>query len=191
MKLRKLELFFLTAILIVSCFTLIVVTGQRNTKSSSESEKEKFDQLFFELYIKQNIAEGVINNHLYLNLSDKKEGFFVERDKPILVYRYSAINCHPCVRFGISKIEEHFAEYKNSSKVLHIISEFPSSNENPRTNVLDLQRSRLRLPVENTNQPYYFVLINNYVQHVFVPEENFPEQTDVYLREIKKRYFND
>jgi hypothetical protein len=124
-----------------------------------------------------------------LNLAEKKESFVTKVDTPILVYRYSVLNCDICVKFGNSKIEEHFPDYKNNSKLLFIISGFPANYTINHTNFLDLQKNSLGLPVENSNQPLYFILINNYIHHVFIPEKNFPENTDTYLQEIKKRYF--
>jgi hypothetical protein len=163
---------------------------QNGDKSSSiESETIKSEKFAFELYVKQNIVEDVINNNFYIDIFDKKEIFSVQSNKPILVYRHSAFNCDVCVNFGNSKIEEHFPDFKKNSDLLFVISDYPPEHYSSHINALDLKKNKLGLPIENANQPFYFVLINNCIRHIFIPDKSFPSYTDIYLQEVKKRYF--
>ena len=60
----------------------------------------------------------------------------------------------------------------------------------PLDNQINIGKNNLELPIEKSNVPYFFVLIGNNVQHVFMPDKSNPEYTNIYLKEIKKRYFN-
>jgi len=191
MKKNNIEIFFLIAILIITSLILTTLIIQKDGKSSNDKEAIKSERFMFEMYTKQTIIEEVVNSHLYLSLPENNVPFSIQKDIPVFVYRYSAFNCDVCVKFGNSKIEEYFSDKKDNRKLLHIISDFPSNYKIPNANVLDLQKNNLGLPLENANQPFYFVLINNYVCHVFIPDNNFPDYTDTYLQEIKKRYFEN
>jgi len=185
------ELFLLISILVITSLTLKTLLLQKNGISSHEIEINKSDKFMFEMYTKQNCVEEIVNSYLHLNLSEQIVSFSVQHDTPIFVYRYSAFNCDVCVKFGNTKIEEYFSDKKNSQQLLYIISDFQSNNNIQNAKVIDIKKNNLGLPVENSNQPFYFVLINNCIRHVFIPDKSFPDYTDLYLREIKKRYFNN
>jgi len=190
---RIIEIVLLIVILIISGLVLVL---QIKKNEILPNDKIKSEMLNLDLFTKQSIYEAVINNNKDLKFSEKlifnhklDKDFSVNR--PVLVFRYSAYNCNVCTEFGIKKLEENFSDYKNNADLLFILSDFPLDNKIEYSNFIDLNKERLGIPLENANLPFFFMLIGGHVQHVFIPDSNLPEYTDIYLKEVKKRYFDN
>ncbi|MDD4781811.1 MAG: hypothetical protein PHT02_14575 [Tissierellia bacterium] len=177
-------------ILIISGITLKILLEGDKCEDNKEVESLKSEKLLSNFYIKQTIQESVINDNLYIDILEKDAFAHYNKDKPLLVFRYSALNCNECVEFGFKKIEEFFDDYKKNSNLLFVLSDHISEKETQNNNI-NLKKEKLGLPFENSNQPFYFLLFDNQVRHVFIPDKNYPEYTDTYLSEIKRRYFSN
>jgi hypothetical protein len=192
MKKNSLEIILLLSILVVSLVILGTLFIEKKEKqlSTNESNSES-EKLELNLYIKQNIYESVINNNTMIDLSGQpwKSKENIPSDKPILVFRYSALSCNVCIEFGYNKLKEYFTDYKDNNHLLVIVSDYPAQYK-VDLNFIHLNKGKLNLPVEDSNQPFYFVLVDNRVQNIFIPEKNYAEYTDVYLRMVKSKYFN-
>ena len=194
MKKTIFEFAFLIVILLISCIGIkLLLELKEDIAPNKEIESIKSEQLNLDLFISQNIYETISNNDLHLNNNDivsyfKKIGN--NTNNPILLYRYSAFSCDICVKFGDNKLKDYFTDYKNNLDLLFIVSDFPVDEHFAYSNLINLGKTNLDLPIEQANLPFYFMLIDNKVQHVFVPDKSFPEYTDGYLKEIKRRYFN-
>lgn len=181
---------FVIIIIVVVIIFLFDIKTELNHKTEIESIKS--EKLSLELYTNQFIVESVLNNNTTL-----KDGIkiielksVVESCKPKLVYRYSALNCTACIDFGTTKLENYFKDYNSNSDVVVVVSDFPSNYKARSVNFFNIEKSMLGLSIERANLPFYFLLCGNNIRHVFIPDKNFPEYTDAYLKEIKKRYFN-
>ncbi len=198
MKNNIIKTVLLLAILVFLCVILGFIIELRNNSSKSGQEVEliKSEKFTQELYTKQNVSESVINNNIPIRI---QQDFFLYSDgkkadllssKPILVYRFSALSCSTCVDFGKNKIQDYFSDYKNSPDLLFVASGYPSNYQVDLKNFLNIGKNSLGLPLEQTNLPFYFILIDGIVQQVFIPDKSSSEYTDIYLEEIKRRYFN-
>lgn len=111
---------------------------------------------------------------------------------PVLVYRYTELNCQECIVFGMLKLKDiktdnvvllsHYHDFylfKTQSKALN-------GNEFSIYNVSDI------MELDTLNVPYYFLLHKNkIVSDVFIPDKMFPEITKNYLEIIKQKYFRE
>ncbi len=174
----------LLVVLVLSCFTLKVLL-EKEGGNNRELESLKSEQLGFDYYVRQIVLESIANNGLLVDLPQR-----TGNEEPILVMRYSAFNCSSCVTFCADKLSEMFEDYKNNGNLLLVQSDFPANSKTLYGNSIDLGKSKLELPLEKSNLPYFFLLTGNRVDHVFVPDDRFPEYTDTYLNEIKARYFS-
>ncbi len=192
MKKNIVELILLVFILTTSCYVLILLLEQKENNDSKKIELMQMEKLDFDLYFRQSIYEMFVNNEMIIvnKPAVTKINSFVTNKGPLLVYRYSAFNCNECVEFGHNKLKEYFPDYKSNPNLLLMISNFPTKDTISYNKVLNLDKVHLGLPIEAENHPFYFVLNEGRVHHVFVPDKNFSEFTDLYLETIKKRYFD-
>lgn len=196
MKNNVVKIALLLALFIVSCVILgfLIELRKNNNSPDQETESLKSEMFIQELYTKQNVNEGVVNNGLPIILPKdflaEADGLNLSNSNPILVYRFSALSCNTCVEFGLNKIKDYFPDYNNNPNLFVIVSGYPSKYQMDLENFLNIGNTSLGLPLEQTNLPFYFILIDGLAHQVFIPDNNLFEYTDVYLQEIKRRYFN-
>lgn len=196
MKKYLLLLFFLALTLVISSIVLGLLLSLKKGIDSKENNLLETENLKLELYSKELLQESVLNNGLNVNLSEiecfnENNKTTIDVEKPKLVYYYSALNCSSCVEFGENKLKDHFSDYENNNNLLFVISDYPGDKQVAYMNCFNLRKNYLKIPIEQANLPFYFLLINNQIEHMFIPDKAFPEYTDTYLQEIKKRYFTD
>lgn len=184
--------FIMIGIVIISSITLnVLLKLEKNTTNNTKVEQMKSEKFVFELYMKQLIQESIISNCNFINNNSIELLNQSQINEPTLVYRYSALGCNECIEYGNKKLEAYFKNYKNNKSILFVISDYVPkfNNEIQYTNYLDLQKNKLDIPIEDSNIPFYCILYNNCVSHIFIPDKNYPEYTDLYLQEIKRRFF--
>lgn len=115
----------------------------------------------------------------------------ISKDKPVLIFRYSALNCDACIEYGKQKLKEHFDNYEENPFIKRVVSNYPSISEDNKENLIDLKKKNMGLLLENSNLPFFCILKGNQIIHVFIPDKGFPKYTDLYLKEIKSRYFEN
>lgn len=195
----KKELFKFTLLIFILITSLIILFLTINKNLDKEQQVNKNSEkkdLLLDLYLTQIIEEGISNNNLSLNLqsfnnfnSNGKESS-TKIGKPVLLYKYSAFSCDICVNFGIKKLNEFFND-KDITKPIIVISDYPEMYKPKHEQYINLGKGKLNMPLEETQLPFYFVLVNGKVKDVFVPEKALPEFTDIYLALIKKKYFTE
>ncbi|MFT3737654.1 MAG: hypothetical protein QM786_02750 [Breznakibacter sp.] len=114
-------------------------------------------------------------------------------EEPVLVFRYSIFNCSVCVIFALDKIKEHLSGYEGTNRIIYIYDEerLKQPNITPKANTyLSQNRQVLGLPMEQKNNPFFFLLTKDMKADLFfVPEKSMPTLTDEYLKIVKKRFF--
>lgn len=113
------------------------------------------------------------------------------RDKKFLVIRYTAIGCNSCVDMlfkilnNSNKINNKYdiIVLANYTDYVYFIRWFKVSEV--RHNVLYLEKGSLNLTLENDHDSYVFVVdVDNKVSSIFIPNNLFPEYTEMYLQNI-------
>lgn len=141
-------------------------------------------------YLQENLFESIVNNNSFIheNVTNIINYSIDTQIKPVLICRFSSLSCKSCVNFIEKKIKQHFTNI-DSEPILFI--EFEGGKESYLNGIrcINIESNKIGLSIEETNLPFLFLLIDNKVQHFFLPDINFPEYTDLYLQNIKKRYF--
>lgn len=95
---------------------------------------------------------------------------------PVLVLRYSELNCQSCVDDLIKFLLTHGSFNENNTLILSYYRELDYLNKFKRMNPLNVQiynTKSLGLPPDTLNVPYLFVLDDQLMtQNVFIPEES-------------------
>lgn len=180
---RSYKFVYLLPLILIS----LILSCNKAPKSDSEQETPK--ESIVDLYLYENISESVINDNILVNDSIIKQklngGSGIK--KPILIWRFSSYSCGTCVEYGKNKIEEHLA----ADDVLYIVSEYKDIPWTNAKNVVNLGNQSLNIPFEKTNIPFFAIYDNGIIKHFFIPDKTLSEYTDLYLRMLKKRYFNN
>lgn len=81
---------------------------------------------------------------------------------------------------------ELFPHSQNDSTVLFVTRNFPANYKFKEKNTLNLATQKLNLPIEEVDRGFYFVVENNRIEHVFMPERQFDEYTQTYVKQKTK-----
>jgi hypothetical protein len=118
---------------------------------------------------------------------------------PKLVFKFSELNCGNCVSEQIRLINKYtkligrknilflgaYVQSKNFNLFLHL-NNISSPAYILSENINDNSK------IEQANLPYYFITDAHLrVSNVFVPVEEEPELTEVYLKDVAKRFTTD
>lgn len=101
---------------------------------------------------------------------------------------YSAQSYAACINYTKKAILNYFPHSQNDSTVLFITRNFPANYKFKEKNTLNLATRKLNLPIEEVDKVFYFVVENNRIEHVFMPERQFDEYTQTYVKQIAERY---
>lgn len=182
---------FVILIALIICFILLVYSLLLKKNMFSNNK----NNLTMELYVNQLITESLINNNIEVSFDTNKESseYFLKYNitEPLLVLRYSAYSCKSCVDFSRKKVQEYFSEKNLKDNVLFLVSDCKQCNISIDEKVILLHNKKLGIPIEETNQPFLFVLKNNVVNNIFIPDIEYPIFVDIYLKEVIKRYFEN
>lgn len=111
-------------------------------------------------------------------------------DKPILIFRFSKVDCSKCVIEQIDIIKELIktrnidymmvCDYNNQRN----LGLFKRINE-INNKVYDCEK----LLEGEEKTPFFFIYHKGYVSNVFFPDDDFADLTKSYLNSISKKYF--
>lgn len=163
--------------LIGVCYQIQMV-GKQMMSSSDDSEK-----WMERMYVENNIYESIRNNDCVFVVPN------VSKERPLLVCYYSSLSCGTCVDFAMNKIDEYFLDSKLNPQIIFVASDFNEKTNFERQNTLRLNSRDIEMPISESTLTCYFILHNDTVSHFFIPEKTFENYTDMYLTEIKKKFF--
>lgn len=174
----SLQLILLFAILIISSTALYRLYSE---KSASDCEDEQFIE---EMYIQDNIVASALCDNSPVDIEELKS-----TSSQIVCY-YSSQSCAACVNYAKQAVRNVFSNVGEEYAVLYLASEFSQDEKFKEKNTINLGRKKLGLPLDNTNLVYFFVIADNKIVHLFMPDKNYPEYAESYLKKIKERYCN-
>ena len=195
-----------TRIGIIVIIVAIMATGlffylnkTKDTASPVEMEDEEYEKTmgkldFFEL---NNEVCHAMNGLKApdIQCSTKEESPFLSsfvKDKPILIYRYSELNCRTCFETELQHLQQYFPENDRQAIIL-------CSYLNESDFQVFKRMNKIRLPIyridsdafgwiaDEKDSPYYFVLYPDMkVSQFYIPEKAYPEMNTSYLEGIKR-----
>lgn len=101
------------------------------------------------------------------------------------------LSCGTCVNFAMSKIDEYFLDSEQNPQIVFIASDFNERTNVKRQNTIRLSSRNIEMPINESAVVCYFILQNNIVSHFFIPEKEFDNYTNVYLTEVRKKFFRE
>lgn len=175
------QLLLLIVIVLVSLATRYSVSSLRELIS-----KDLADKRFMEsMYIQDNILSSIKSNG---QMTDLNELLF---ESPKLICYYSSQTCEGCVSFATQKIKEFFPDTDADPNILFVAANFDEKIKLQHKNLLKLGKHKTGTYLDISMHVCYFILQNGKIEHLFIPERNYSEYTDLYLKEIRKKYFEN
>jgi len=154
------------------------------------------DEIYYFNFELNNKMTGLFAPNIYYSETkdNKKGNYLVDfvKNKPILIYRYSDINCTTCYETEIKELQ---AEFINNPELSIILCSYRIDQEFlvfKRINQIKLSLYRINSDafdweVEKYGNPYYFVLHPNMkISHIYVPNKSYPELNKQYLEGVKR-----
>jgi hypothetical protein len=198
----KNKLLIWTALLLASGITLycFIANHKEQQKQQEETEREakelEFEKMNAELNEKLNntIMEDFpcqdSDNEMHL-LSD------LVMQRPVLVFRYSELNCNTCYESEIALLQSVFTN-EDLDKVIIFCSYWIRNHFTVFKKVNQIKFPIYRIPQETFNwliedyaSPYYFILHPNMrTTNFYIPDKVFPDLNVKYLREMKRLLSN-
>lgn len=197
---KKLNYIFIINIIILGILIFHVYNDNiyisKQLKVEKQNEKKnnkKFDYL--NIYLYNSIYQSAENEGISVDtntlewIRGKSEHFLIDFNKPILIFEYSIYSCTPCIDFIYEKLMNAF-DYKlnDTRQILFLCFNSNSRIKGKIAHTINLGKKRLNISIEKEETPFLFILNKGKVENIFVPDTNFPEYTEFYLKEIKKRY---
>lgn len=188
---KKLSIVSFFMLLVILLLTILLFYGDIMSKYFNNNDNKQDESFVERMYMSGNLKGMIWNNGIDVNKDTyiKLQQHIKKTNSPILVCWFSSVSCKACYDFAEKKINEYFSD-SISSKVFYIAVNFNKVKDFRKNNLLNLGEGRLGLPIEERLSVFFFVLKGRNVSDVFIPEKNFPQYTDVYLKNIIKKYFN-
>ena len=186
----------MSIILIIFIFQSLII---RNLSSRMKNLNEEVEQLKRHSNIlKHNyisswkLERKILIDNIYDENEQKVGDNFFDHEYPVLFFRFSQMGCMDCVIKQIDIIKELV---QNSTIKYMMICDY-SNKRNlgmfKRMNEINNTVYDCKKLIDNeTGALYFCIYYQGFVSDVFFPDENFPELTRSYLKEISKKYFTD
>lgn len=125
----------------------------------------------------------------------KSEQFLLSeivKDRPVLVFRYSDINCNTCIEAEIEALQKVFKTDLQSILILcsyNIDKDFYTFKKVNKINcpIYKIDHNSFDWAPEEYKNPYCFVLHPTLkVSDIYVPDKSFPQMNENYLNGIKR-----
>lgn len=178
--------YFYILLITILCIASIIIFQNHSLYQTFEVlNKENKNEGFMEkVYLLDNISEGINNNGSQILIESLKF------KKPKLVCFYSAQSCGSCVLFAQEKLEQFFPYELYQDKTLYIVSGYNSTKTFNKNNTINIRNQNLGGNFQNSQFVYYFIINNDRIEHVFIPDKTYEKYTETYLELIKEKYFN-
>lgn len=167
----------LLSILIITSLILYLVSAE---KSKSDWENEHFME---EVYIQDNIAASILCNNKLVGVEELKQ------NQPRLVCFYSSQSCGACLNFAKGRINEIFTKSEKASGVIYVASNYSKGETFREKNTINIGKEKLGISLDDTSLVCFFVIVDNKIEHLFIPDRSYEKYTDTYLKQIKAKYF--
>ena len=182
-------------VLMFMIITVTIIKKQSLQISKLEQESAWTEQRisilrnnFIEIWKTDKI--GLFMDDIYDEDGHKVDIEYFRNMSPILIFKFSKINCMDCVVKQIDVIKE-FTQFEGVNTIM--ICDYDNKRELgvfKRTNSIKNQVYCCKTIFENDiKTPFICIFQNGVIYNVFFPEEIFPEMTEIYLKEMRMKYF--
>ena len=192
---NKILLLLLT--LFISISLLFYVLNKQTKIEYDRIQKEKLELKLAFIKLNKEINEQLADisiQNIIIEDSLSKQHFLSDliNWKPVLIYRYSELNCNTCYETEIDLLHKLFAENKQrmiilcSYKMKQYFLMFKRMNK-ILLPIYRIPQNSFSWEMEDYGSPYYFVLHPDMkISHIFVTDKEYPELNKQYLESVKR-----
>lgn len=169
--------------------SVITIYINSNSKSKKDIETQLTETSLF-AYTTINLMlenDGIkVDDEIYKTLLDSMNIWDIDVLEPVLILRYSRYSCESCVDYVESEIKG-FIDENSLKQYVRIVSDYNTKDfDILPNNTVNIGRKRLNIPLDNFDVPYIFIMDNQIIRTVFIPEEKYKKYLDFYLSVIKE-----
>ncbi len=165
-------------------------------KALMEREEERINKEMDFLKMNEDLNEkltGISVQNVHCEDEEQNQHVLSELvlQKPVLVYRYSELNCNTCYETELTSLQHFFANAHDKVVILcsYQIRKYFTIFKKMNQIVLPIYRipqDAFSWILEDYNAPYYFVLHPDLtISHIYIPDKVFPERNRQYLESVK------
>ncbi|GEM_PF-5493620 len=193
---KKINLLYISSCLLIILFSIVilfVIIDVKNILAKNVHAGTTDDKAAFEGFYLESILFESINNDMTI---DKEIGGMKillnnsnhDPSRPLLVCHFSSIGCQNCIDYSIDRMREEMKDFLETGQVVFLAAHYAEDALKWKF-AINIGKEKMGLPIETMSVPFYFILDQNTVKHVFIPDYTYPQYTNVYLKTIKEKYF--
>lgn len=175
-----------TTVLIKKQSVNIALINDENNKLSNNIETLKY-----------NIIDSWNFERKALNIDEisdedgqRLHPFFFEFEKPILIFRFSKVDCSDCVISQIRLLKEIIIERQIKYMIIADYSNKRNLGLFKRSNGINDHVYNCEELIEGENRtPYFCVYSEGIISNIFFPDSDFQELTNYFLDKMREMYF--
>lgn len=175
-----------TTVLIKKQYRNIAWINDENNKLSNDIETLKYN-----IIDSWNFERKALNIN---NISDEDGqrlySSFFDFEKPVLIFRFSKVDCSDCVISQIRLLKEIIHEKQIKYMIIADYSNKRNLGLFKRSNEINEHVYNCEELIEGENRtPYFCIYYKGVISNVFFPDEDFQELTKYYIDKMKEMYF--
>lgn len=199
-KTFKIGAIFITVILIL--ITIILIRNQLALIKKQHEQISKLDNDRYALnHQVLKLKNIMIDSWTYDEISPKTDSIynekgekldtkFLDSNQPVLIFRFSKVDCSDCVVQQIDVIKKMIQNDKIRYIMICDYSGIRELGMFKRMNSITNEVYNCEKFIENENiTPYFCIYTKGVLHNVFFPDKDFPELTENYFNEMEKKYF--
>jgi hypothetical protein len=110
---------------------------------------------------------------------------------PVLLFRFSKINCSKCVVEQINLIKKMITDEQVKYMMIADYADKKTLGLFKRVNAIKSTVYNCKtMLISETRTPFFCVYSQGVITDVFFPDDDFPDLTTKYLETVKKKYFS-
>lgn len=186
----------LLLMLLIGGYITILIKKQSITVDLINNKNDKLSNNIETL--KYNIIDSWSFERKTLNIDrisdedgQKLRPFFFEFEKPILIFRFSKVDCSDCVISQIRLLKEIFNESQIKYMIIADYSNKRSLGFFKRSNGINNHVYNCEEMIDGEiRTPYFCVYSKGVISNIFFPDDDFQELNKCYINKMREMYFN-
>lgn len=185
----------LFVVLLIGIYTTILISKQSTNIALVNSVNDKLSNdiktLKYNIIDSWNFERKALNiDSIFDEGGQRLTPSFFELEKPILIFRFSKVDCSDCVVSQVKLLKEVINERQIKYMIIADYSNKRKLGLFKRTNEIDDLVYNCEELIEDENRtPYFCVYSRGLISNIFFPDDDFQELTKYYIDKMREIYF--